>query len=81
MDVLALSRVSVRIWCARPGGGHINRRWCVGVHHRGVVGRTRGNRSGAFAAVASMGKLMIVQTACELGLLEMGSDVLVRHFL
>jgi hypothetical protein len=51
------------------------------VHHRGLIGRTRRNRSGALAAIASVGKLVVVQAACELGLLEMGSDVLVRHFL
>jgi hypothetical protein len=42
------------------------------------AGRARG---GALATVAAVGELVVVETASQLGLLEVSSNVLVRHLL
>lgn len=58
-------------------GGH------RGLHDRGVVrGRTRRDRSRALlAAVAAVAKLVVVQAASQLGLLQVSGNVLVGHLL
>lgn len=55
-----------------------------GGEHDGRVssGRRRGRHGGrALTPVAAMAELVVVQAASELGLLEMGGDVLVGHLL
>lgn len=57
----------------RDGGEHDGR-----VTRGGGRGRHRGR---ALAPVAAMAELVVVQAASELRLLEVGSNVLVRHLL
>jgi hypothetical protein len=45
------------------------------------AGRMRRYRSGALTAVAAMGELMVVKAASQLCLLQVGSNMLVGHFL
>jgi hypothetical protein len=47
----------------------------------GAAGSGRGHGRGSLAAVATVRELVKVQAASKLGLLEMGSDMLVRHLL
>lgn len=57
---------------------------CHCVSWRGAGGAARGigrDRRGALAAVATMGQLMVMKAAGELGLLEVCSNVLIWHLL
>lgn len=55
----------------------------AGVHDGGVArGGAAGRHGGrALTAVATMGKLVVVQAACELGFLQVGGNMFVWHFL
>lgn len=57
----------------RDGGEHDGR-----VTRRGGRGRHGGR---ALAPIAAMAELVVVQAASELGLLEVGGNVLVGHLL
>lgn len=54
-----------------------------GLHEGGVSVGRRARRHGRrpLAAVAAVAQLVVVQAACQLRLLQMGGDVLVRHLL
>lgn len=54
-----------------------------GLHERGVSIGRRARRHGRcpLAPVAAVAQLVVVQAACQLRLLQMGGDVLVRHLL
>jgi len=59
-------------------------RWHGVCHLRRVTNGTgagRGHRTGSLAAIASVGKLMIVKTASQLGLFQVSGNMFVGHFL
>lgn len=70
-------------------GGHATARCLVdGARDRGghdgrvAAGRAaRGHGCCSLAAVAAVAELVVVETACELRLLQVSSNVLVRHLL
>jgi len=74
------------------GGGGVVRGWVGdggvlvdgggrdGVHEWGAGGRAR-DGGGALATVGAVRQLVVVETASQFGLLEVGGDVLVGHLL
>lgn len=68
---------------AAAAGGLVDGRGDGGEHHGGVAGRgaAGGHGGGALATVAAVAELVVVQAACELGLLQVRGDVLVGHLL
>jgi hypothetical protein len=64
-------------------GRFMDGRW-HGRYSWGLSSRTRARRSdriGSLAAVAAVRELVVVEATCQLSLLQMVGNVLVRHFL